>query len=65
MKKVKMKVTVKDRKKNKSYDVTDRYADYLLKGKFAELAESKKEEKVKPETKEEKPKAETITKAVK
>ena len=64
MKKVKLKCDVLDRKKGKTYSVTDRYADQLVKNDYATLAEpEKKEEKVKPETKEEK--AKTITKAVK
>ena len=63
MKKVKMIKTIKKHKRRNQYEVTSRYADYLVEKGLAELVE--KEEKVKPETKEEKPKAKTITKAVK
>ena len=60
-----MITTVRKRKRGKVFEVTDRYAEYLIKNKLASDADKKeeKEEKAKPETKEEK--AKVITKAVK
>lgn len=59
-----MTSNVGDRKKGKTYKVTDRYASQLIGNDYAVLAVKEKEEKAKPETKEEKPKGKTITKAV-